>query len=42
MRRRVHPAYAWGVAAVVLSEVLIGPLAFAPPTLALIHVLQGS
>ncbi len=39
--RRVHPAYRWGVGAILLSEVLIGPLAFAPPTVALLHWLQG-
>jgi hypothetical protein len=39
--RRVHPAYFWSVGAILLSEVLIGPLAFAPPTVALLHLLQG-
>ena len=40
-RRRVHPAYFWGVGAIVLSEILIGPLAFAPPTLALVHLIRS-
>jgi uncharacterized membrane protein YozB (DUF420 family) len=39
--RRVHPAYFWGVGAILLSEILIGPLAFAPPTVALLHWIQG-
>ena len=29
-RKRVHPAYAWGLAAIVLSNVLVAPLAFSP------------
>ncbi len=41
-RRRVHPAYRWGVAAILLSEVLIGPLAFAPPTAAVLRFLQAA
>lgn len=41
VRRRIHPAYLWSVGAILLSEVLIGPLAFAPPTQALLHWLQG-
>jgi uncharacterized membrane protein YozB (DUF420 family) len=39
--RRVHPAYFWGVGSILLSEVLIGPLAFAPPTAVLLHWLQA-
>jgi len=38
--RRVHPAYLWGVGAILISEILIGPLAFAPPTMTLIHILR--
>jgi uncharacterized membrane protein YozB (DUF420 family) len=41
VRRRVHPAYLWGVAAVILSQVAIGPLAFSPPVLALVRTLRG-
>ena len=42
MLRRVHPAYLWGVAAILISDILIGPLAFAPPTLAAIRLLRSS
>lgn len=41
VRRRLHPAYYWGVAAVVLTQVLIGPLAFSPPVQAAVQALQG-
>jgi uncharacterized membrane protein YozB (DUF420 family) len=41
VRRRIHPAYLWGVAAVVLMQALIGPLAFSPPAQALVRALQG-
>lgn len=41
-RKRVHPAYAWGLAAIVLSNVLVAPLAFSPPAQALLKLLQGS
>ncbi|HET6970098.1 MAG TPA: hypothetical protein VFH92_03140 [Phenylobacterium sp.] len=41
VRRRLHPAYYWGVAAVVLTQVLIGPLAFSPPIQAAVHALAG-
>lgn len=40
-RRRVHPAYAWGLAAIVLSNVLVAPLAFSPPGQALLKLVQG-
>lgn len=40
-RRRVHPAYFWGVGAIISSQILIAPLAFAPPTQALLHLLQS-
>lgn len=39
---KVHPAYYWGVSAILISEVLIGPLAFAPPTVALLHAIRGA
>jgi uncharacterized membrane protein YozB (DUF420 family) len=39
--RRVHPAYLWGVGAIMIGDILIGPLAFAPPTLALVHFLRS-
>lgn len=41
VRRRVHPAYLWGVAAVIASQVAIGPLAFSPPVLSLVKILRG-
>lgn len=40
-RRRVHPAYYWGVASILLSMVVIGPLAFSPPGLALLEVVKA-
>jgi uncharacterized membrane protein YozB (DUF420 family) len=39
--RRVHPAYFWGVGAIILSDVMIGPLGFAGPTLGLVRMLRG-
>jgi len=39
--RRIHPAYLWGVGAILVSEIAIGPLAFSPPALALLRVLQS-
>ncbi|MBW8814377.1 MAG: hypothetical protein JF588_13195 [Caulobacterales bacterium] len=41
VRRRIHPAYLWGVAVVLLMQALIGPLAFSPPAQAAVHALQG-
>lgn len=38
--RRVHPAYLWGVATILISEIAIGPLAFAPPTAALLRQIR--
>lgn len=40
VRRRVHPAYFWGVAAIVFSQVVIGPLAFSPPAQAVLRLIQ--
>lgn len=42
VRKRIHPAYVWGVGAILISMVLIGPLAFAPPTQVLLEMVQGS
>jgi uncharacterized membrane protein YozB (DUF420 family) len=42
VRRHIHPAYFWGVGAILLSEIVIGPLAFAPPTLALLKLIRLS
>jgi hypothetical protein len=40
-RRRIHPAYGWGVAAIVLSQALTAALGFAPPTLAVVRLIRG-
>lgn len=40
-RRRIHPAYFWGVPTVLLSEILVGPIGMAAPTIALAHRLAG-
>ncbi|RRN62233.1 hypothetical protein [Caulobacter sp. 602-1] len=40
-RKRVHPAYAWGLAAIVLSNVLVAPLAFSPLGQTLLALVQG-
>lgn len=41
VRRKVHPAWLWGIAAVIFSQVAIGPLAFSPPALALVKALRA-
>jgi hypothetical protein len=41
VRRRAHPAYLWGVGAVLLSQVLIGPLGFSPLAAAAVRALGG-
>jgi len=40
-RGKAHPAYAWGAGAIVLTQLLIAGLGFAPPVLALAARLQG-
>ena len=40
--RRVHPAYLWGAAAILIGDLAIAPLAFAPPTTAFIHWLRSA
>lgn len=40
-RKRIHPAYAWGLAAIVLSNVLVAPLAFSPLGQTLLALVQG-
>jgi hypothetical protein len=40
-RGRVHPAYAWGAGAIILTQLLIAGLGFAPPILAFAARLQG-
>ncbi|MDB5685480.1 MAG: hypothetical protein JWR77_69 [Rhizorhabdus sp.] len=41
VRRRIHPAYVWGVAAILGSMAAIGPLAFSPPTAALLSLIRS-
>jgi len=41
VRRRVHPAYVWGVSTVILWEIAIAPLAFSLPAAWAVHVLGG-
>ena len=41
VRKRVHPAYYWGVAAVMLSEVLTGPIGMSPPVQALVKMIAA-
>ncbi len=40
-RGRVHPAYYWGLATIVLTAAVMRPLAFSPPVLALTAALSG-
>ena len=40
-RRKVHPAYYWGVGVVVLSQVLTPPLGFSPPVTALVKMIAA-
>jgi hypothetical protein len=42
VRKRIHPAYFWGVGAILLSMVLIGPLAFSPPAQAALKMLTAA
>lgn len=41
VRRRVHPAYYWGVATILLSMAVIGPVAFSPPAAALLKAISA-
>ncbi|TPG21099.1 hypothetical protein EAH87_07145 [Sphingomonas koreensis] len=41
MRGKVHRAYYWGFGAILLGLVLIRPIAFSPPLLALTHYLTA-
>jgi hypothetical protein len=41
IRRRVHPAYIWGVATILVSMLITGPLAFTPPTRALLELIRS-
>lgn len=39
VRRRIHPAYYWGVSTILLSMIVIGPIAFSPPANALLMAI---
>lgn len=39
--RRVHPAYYWGVTAILLSMAVIGPIAFSPAGAALLQIVSA-
>lgn len=41
IRRRVHPAYLWGVGAVLVMELAIGPVAFSPLGTLLLQLVRG-
>jgi len=41
VRHRIHPAYIWGTGVILLTDLAIGPLAFAPPTAALVALIQS-
>ena len=40
-RGRVHPAYWWGAAVLVVTQALVGPLGFSPPILRLVARLAA-
>lgn len=42
IRRRVHPAYIWGVSTIVLSMVVTGPIAFTPAASALAAFIRSA
>lgn len=42
VRKRIHPAYYWGVGVILLSIALIGPVSFSPPNQALLKMLTGA
>jgi hypothetical protein len=39
VRRRIHPAYYWGVSTILLSMIVIGPIAFSPLANALLKAI---
>ncbi|HVI56207.1 MAG TPA: hypothetical protein VM621_14285 [Luteibacter sp.] len=41
VRRRVHPAYLWGVSTIMLSMAITGPIAFSPPAKALVAFIRS-
>jgi hypothetical protein len=42
IRRRVHPAYLWGITTILVSMIVTGPLAFTPWALASVAAIRGS
>jgi len=41
VRRRIHHAYYWGVAAILISMAMIPPIAFSPPAGALLVIVRS-
>lgn len=41
VRRRVHPAYIWGVAVILVSMLVTAPIAFLPATQALVNLIRA-
>ncbi|MET0618212.1 MAG: hypothetical protein ABWZ54_10580 [Luteibacter sp.] len=41
VRRRVHPAYIWGVAVILASMLVTAPVAFLPATQALVNLIRA-
>lgn len=39
VRRRIHPAYYWGVSTILLSMIVVGPIAFSPLGTALLKAV---
>jgi hypothetical protein len=39
VRRRIHPAYNWGVSTILLSMILIGPIALSPLANAVVEAI---
>jgi uncharacterized membrane protein YozB (DUF420 family) len=42
IRRRVHPAYIWGVSTIIVSMVITGPIAFTPAARALAGFIHSA
>ncbi len=42
VRGRIHPAYIWAAGAVLLINIVTGPLAFSPPAAALVRLIQSA
>lgn len=40
IRRRVHPAYLWGVSAILISMLITGPIAFTPVARAMVELIS--